>query len=216
MRAATLVLVCLPLLLSACAAVKPLAPPPATAAATTPAYLAPRYPSPAEKLSIQSIDDSYFGISSTRSGSAAVGFMLGPLGVLANRANVEAESRGRAEPLRALVAIDVAAMLRDAEPGLAAPADGTAARRVEVVPAVAVTFLDDDRYRLICIVNAALFDGGATPAWSGRYRAHVAPEFRLSDSGSIARATGELRRCLPLAYDLYRGHVAGQLEAKRP
>ncbi len=146
-------------LLSACGSVTPKMPPEATGGTMPTTYLANRMPTPQEKFAMHSVENSYFGVTDTRR-SLPLGLLLGPIGVAANMAHVRGESRRRSDEVKSLLGLDAGALLRTEAPDLSS-AQGAAidGRRLEVVPAAVLIFVEDDTFQFICFVNVVMLEG---------------------------------------------------------
>jgi hypothetical protein len=194
------------LLVSACVNVDPKGPPPAAGGAPPPTHLAARKPMPEEKFATHAVPDSYFGVSTMRRGSLAVGLFV-PFGVLANMAYVQAAAESAAGGVPEVLTLDLAASLREAVPEVAAGGPAPP-RRIEVVPAATLVFMDDSQFAMTCFINARLVDGARSP-WSARYAAAPESRFAVGEADLPRRVAADAKECLASAYDLYRRHVAG-------
>jgi len=197
-------------LLSACGSVTPKMPPEATGGTMPTTYLANRMPTPQEKFAMHSVENSYFGVTDTRR-SLPLGLLLGPIGVAANMAHVRGESERRSDEVKSLLGLDAGALLRTEAPDLSS-AQGAAidGRRLEVVPAAVLIFVEDDTFQFICFVNVVMLEG-AKEMWRARYGVHAEGKFNVKSSDLSGTMAAELSVCLKRAYGLYRAHFAGDL-----
>ncbi len=170
------------------------------------AYIAQRTPTEDEKLATVSVADSYFGVSVLAGGgNLATGLLLGPIGVAMNIAALRSEANDRASSIKAVTAIDVAALLQEAAPDLSS-SDGSA---IQLVPTVVALFSDKESYRLSCSVLAS------TGAWRLRYVTDQDAGYKVATSSDPAIMLPEIKACIARAYDLYRAHAAGEFAAWR-
>jgi hypothetical protein len=203
------------LLAAACTTATPKEPP-AMAGHPARSYLAQRLPTDDEKIATYSVPASHFGVSVTPgAGNVATGLLLGPLGVAMNIATLRAEAAEHAEALKEVMALDVAALLREEAPDLGGAEDAARdARRFELVPAVTTVFADRETYRLSCSIIATLIDNGGA-SWRLRYTASPEGDYKLPGGTGGAEMKPVLRSCIARAYALYRSHLAGEFAVWR-
>lgn len=119
----------------------------------------------------------------TGGGSAAVGLLLGPLGILANQANIEARSREMGETakqssLLKLVPAEEALTAWQGLPDAPPAASGADAGALTVAPYL-MLYADDDRKNLYTVAGLRVQapEKAGAPAWNGNY--HYALERML-------------------------------------
>jgi hypothetical protein len=147
------------------------------------------------------VDGTSFAISGAR-GSAAVGLLFGPIGILANQAVVANTNSERGSQLGILLQTDVNALLRQLTP--ASPPAASAAF-YELVPMVSVKFSDATHFKLECFLFAYTPVG---ERWGrGNFRAFGVGEFDANQPESMDAAAAALPSCVQEVYSAFIAYV---------
>lgn len=189
-------------LLSGCVAAPALKQPP-VATAPTGAFVSDTLPTGPQKYTYTNLDGTYFGASGG-SGSAAVGLLLGPIGVAANVAHINSVNRQRVAPLGALTSQNLAGLLKQE---LANAGADTATSGYKLTPAANVAFTSDTAYVLGCTITAELPAANGAKPWAARYAIHVDGQFDSRHAADTDAAIAALAPCLRSAYGVFRQHV---------
>lgn len=191
-------------LLSGCATIKPTAPP-AMMQGNTVMYVSPEFPEDHQKSAAYSVPDSYFGVSSHKTGSLAAGVAFGLVGVLANVAYVKAQGENAAEGGEALFSDDLGAMLIELAPALTkVPSSPQQHDHVLLQPAASIYFSDENTFGAKCYLHVAFVSGGETN-WTGRYTVSSTQRYEgyTTDADKVRQ---DLKQCFADALELFALH----------
>jgi hypothetical protein len=159
------------------------------------------------------IPDTYFGVSSNKRGSLTAGLLLGPLGVAANGAYVESETRKMADRVPAIFDIDLSRILAEQE---GYPIEGASASGSKIVltPAARLYFGNDEglEYSVICILNARVMNGSVEET-STNYSLWQQEKFSGQSDETKQRVARELQKCFADALPLMKAHMTDKLKS---
>lgn len=193
--------------LSGCATLKPTAPP-AVVLGQTPVFVAHEFPSKAQKSAAHSVPDSYFGVSSHKSGSAGVGVLFGVLGVLANVAYVEAQGQKAAVAGKSLFTENLGDWLIEADVTLdREPMSPPATGYFELVPAASIYYERADTFHTNCYLHSVYVVRGKK-AWQARYGINNSERYSKGMAVDAEAVRADLKQCLGKALDLFARHRA--------
>lgn len=170
-------------------------------------------PTSSQKGARIDIPDTYFGVSSNKRGSVAVGLLFGPIGVAANGAYVESETRKMAERVPAIFDIDLSKILAEQK---GYPIDGQpgTGSKIVLTPAARLFFANDEgiEYSVICVLNARVMNG-AVEQTSTNYALWQQEKFSGQSDDTKQRVTRELQKCFADALVLMTGHMEDKLKS---
>jgi hypothetical protein len=183
--------------------------PPLRAAGPVKAHVAKSLPKPHDKLGSQTdVPNTYFGVSGS-GGSLLAGLLLGPLGVLVNQANTHAGNAKVASDTASLEALNLAQLLREAEPTLEVT-DTRSPDAFMLTPSARLFAHKNNPLLLACVLKAEYEEPGSKP-WKLYYQVNMEGSFAQNDPSLNAALHTALKACLVEAKQLFVDHVRGDL-----
>jgi len=205
--------------LSACVSLQPMALPEG-AAGKKDITIASRAPSTSEMWTTYIIPDTNFGVTTNKSGSAAVGVMFGPLGVAANMAYLAQMAEEASKSFEGKLPKNVPAQLQGSlsakYPELRFTTNANEpVNGMFMIPGVNLQVVDDKMVTPTCSIRISEMQEGRA-VWTAYYRSVFTRTFGVDDKTYLANEFGSaVQTCLNTAFHAYRLHTANQFKPAR-
>lgn len=206
-------------LLPACAITQPMTLPEGTASKTD-LTIASRAPTAGEMWTSYIIPESNYGVTTNKSGSAAVGVLLGPIGVAANVAYVTQMAEEASKSFDGMIPKNLPARLSESLATKNPDQRFTTAAEnpvngIHMIPGVNLHVIDDKTVNPTCSLRVTELQGKRA-VWTAYYRSVFTRSFSLDEKASLAGELGNASlACLNVAYAAYRLHTENRFTPAR-